>query len=84
MKRVGRSTLEITTTIEINLAEAKILNLLTSYDLLKWFTEHCNERELGMSLKDAEKVLHDLRSTCSAIVTQHRIALEALNKIGRE
>jgi hypothetical protein len=69
-------TLKVEGTLRINDTTATVLHHICSYDLQKWFAEHCSHRFTEEQLRAA---LQDLRAQTSRIEDARETAIKAVN-----
>lgn len=73
-----RINIEVTATITISTAEARVLEHLTSYSLAEWFAKNCNKSEIPEHV--IKSTLTSLRSQVARIAHAHRLATDGVNE----
>lgn len=66
----------LTASVTINDKEAEVIDMLTSYDLVGWFTTKCNRS--AMTPDYINETLSVLRSCCHKILNARKRAIDAI------
>lgn len=70
--------IEVTATITLTSAEARVLEHLTSYSLAEWFTTNCNKSEIPE--KTIKDTLYSLRGQLNRVLHAQQLAMDGVNE----